>query len=293
VLARLDDRDLQAQRAVSMAAIEQTEASLSQAQAALADATPIFQRDRTEEARGLISDEAFETEQTSFDAARTAVAVQRAALASAQANLAEIDTSLSESIIRAPFAGVITAVNAQVGGSLAPTGYSQTGIATLVDMNSLEAQVDVSETYINRVTKGQKVSITLNAYPDWQIPGQVTAVIPTADKTTATVTVRVALGVKDSRILPNMGVHVSFLEAAQVSGAASPGVLLERDAIEGSGDTGTVFVITGDHVQSRSVSLGARDANDQTILSGLAVGETVAVGDFSQLADGAKVRVTR
>ena len=297
VLAKLDDRDLQAQRTVLLAAIDQAKASLAQAQAALADATPIFERDRTEEARGLISAEAFETEQSSYDGARTAVAVQNAALANARASLQANDTSLSEDIVRAPFAGVITQLNTQIGDSIAPTGYSQTGIATLVDMNSLEAQVDVSETYINRVTQDQEVTIILNAYPDWQIPGHVIAVIPTADKTTATVTVRVALGVKDQRILPNMGVHVSFLEAAPTEGTTPQGALVERDAVQentgGSSDSGTVFVIDGDHVQARNVTLGARDGDDETILSGLAAGESVAVGDLTQLADGKKVRVTQ
>jgi len=125
----------------------------------------------------------------------------------------------------------------------------------------------------------------------------VIAVIPTADKTTATVTVRVALGVKDQRILPNMGVHVSFLAGASPSGAAPQGTLVERDAVEedaeGTGNTGTVFIIDGDHVEARSVTLGARDGDDQTILSGLTAGDSVAVGDLTQLADGKKVRVAQ
>ena len=298
ILAQLDDRDQQAAKIQAQASVAQAQAALSQAQATLADAAPIFNRQRQEETRGLISAEAFETARSSYDTARTSVSVEQAALDTARANLASAENQLSETIIRSPFAGVVTATNVQVGEIISPFGtgsFTRSGIATLVDMNSLEAQVDVSETYINRVSEGQKVTVTLNAYPDWQIPGQVTAVIPTADETTATVKVRIALGVKDTRILPQMGLHASFLAAASAAGVAAEGAVIERDAVQtgASGDGGTVYVVDDDHVDARSVKLGAHSGSDQIILSGLSPGETVAVGDLSTLSDGAKIRVTR
>ena len=173
-------------------------------------------------------------------------------------------------------------------------GFTRTGIGTIVDMDSLEIQVDVNENFINRVQPAQQATAKLNAYPDWQIPAHVIAVIPTADRSKGTVTVRIALDQKDARILPEMGVRVSFLaepSPQEPGGKPAGGVTLPGNAVQGSGATGTVFVVHGDTVERRAVRLGAGGSDSITILSGLAAGERVAVGDFTQLKDGAKIRV--
>jgi RND family efflux transporter MFP subunit len=294
VLARLDDRDQQAARLQALAGIDQSQALLAQAKTALADATPIFDRDRDQLTRGLISAEAFDTEQADYDTKRTNVAIQQAGLVNAQANLAAANTALSETIITSPFAGVVTETNVQVGEIISPFGtgsFTRSGIVTLVDMMSLEAQVDVSEIYIDRISRGQQVAITLNAYPDWQIPGRVIAVIPTADETTATVKVRIALGLRDPRILPQMGLQASFLGVASTGSAIGTGAVVESDAVLGSGDTGTVFVIDGSHLEARRVQLGALNGTDQVILNGLAPGERVVIGNLAPLSDGMRIRV--
>ena len=294
ILARLDDRDQQAARLQALAGIDQSQALLAQAETALADATPIFDRDRDQQARGLISAEAFDTERADYDTKRTNVAIQQAGLTNAQANLAAANTALSETVINSPFAGVVTETNVQVGEIISPFGtgsFTRSGIVTLVDMTSLEAQVDVNEIYIDRISRGQQVAITLNAYPDWQIPGKVIAVIPTADETTATVKVRIALGSRDPRILPQMGLQASFLGAASTGSAIGTGAVVGSNAVLSSGDTGTVFVINGNHVEARHVQLGALNGNDQVILEGLAPGERVVVGNLAQLSDGMRIRV--
>lgn len=294
VLARLDDRDQQAARLQALAGIDQSRALLAQAETALADATPIFDRDRDQQARGLISAEAFDTERADYDTKRTNVTVQQAGLIDAQANLAAADTALSETIIDSPFAGVVTETNVQVGEIISPFGtgsFTRSGIVTLVDMTSLEAQVDVNEIYIDRISRRQQVAITLNAYPDWQIPGKVIAVIPTADETTATVKVRIALGLRDPRILPQMGLQASFLGAGPAGSTIGAGAVVESDAVLGSGDTGTIFVIHSNHLEARRVQLGALNGNDQVILKGLTPGERVAIGDLTHLSDGMNVRV--
>jgi RND family efflux transporter MFP subunit len=160
-------------------------------------------------------------------------------------------------------------------------------------MDSLEIQVDVNENFINRVRRNQQATAKLNAYPDWQIPAHVIAVIPTADRSKGTVTVRIAIDQKDARILPEMGVRVSFLadQTQEPGGKPAGGVTLPSNAVQGSGATGTVFVVHGDTVERRAVRLGAGTSDRTTILSGLAAGERVAVGDFTQLKDGAKIRV--
>jgi RND family efflux transporter MFP subunit len=172
-------------------------------------------------------------------------------------------------------------------------GFTRTGIGTIVDMDSLEIQVDVNENFINRVSPGQKATAKLNAYPDWQIPAHVIAVIPTADRSKGTVTVRIALDQKDARILPEMGVRVSFLAdaVAEVQGGRpAGGVNLPGNAVQGSGATGVVFVVHGDTVERRAVRLGAGSGDNMTVLSGVTAGERIAVGDFNLLKDGAKIR---
>src|SRR5204863_9410862 len=128
--------------------------------------------------------------------------------------------------IRAPFAGIVVAKAAQPGEMISPIsaggGFTRTGIGTLVDMDSLEIQVDVNEAFINRVTPGQPVEATLNAYPDWKIPGSVIAIIPTADRSKATVKVRVAIRTRDSRIVPDMGVRVAFQSPEPRAASARP-----------------------------------------------------------------------
>jgi RND family efflux transporter MFP subunit len=172
-------------------------------------------------------------------------------------------------------------------------GFTRTGIGTIVDMDSLEIQVDVNENFINRVRPAQHVSAKLNAYPDWQIQAHVAAVIPTADRSKGTVTVRIALDQKDARILPEMGVRVSFLADPSLDPGGKPagGVNLPSKAVQVSGATGTVFVVHGDTVERRAVRLGAGAGDNITILSGLAAGERVAVGDFTEIKDGAKIHI--
>ena len=197
-------------------------------------------------------------------------------------------------MIYAPYAGVITNKAAQVGEIVAPGGSSgsKTGIATLVDMDSLEVEVDVSENYIDRVRPGGSGTIVLDAYSDWEIPAEVIAIIPTADRSKGTVKVRVGIKLKDPRILPDMGARVTFATDAAAPHAAPKGVTVSRDAVKDNGRTGTVFVIgNDDRLQKREVPLGTRTQAAVTLLSGVAAGERLATGDFALFTDGAKVTI--
>ena len=202
----------------------------------------------------------------------------------------------NDTIIKAPFDGVVTVKTAQPGEIVSPQFLGGGGIAKIVDMDSLEVDVDVSENFINRVHSRQASVITLNAYPDWQIPAEVIAVIPTADRSKATVKVRIGIKQKDSRIVPEMGARVSFLDspsAAQRRGAAGT-VGFSRpthDAVQAEGDAGFVYVIRGDAVERHAVRLGARTAEGQTILAGLQPGALLALGDLRKLGDRSRVSV--
>ena len=298
VIARLDDSNTRAALAQAKAQLEQAIAGRDAAQVALDDAKPIFARNQREHAESVISAQDFDTAKAAFNAAETNLAVQQSAVDAARATLAVAQRYEDDMIVRAPFSGVVTDKAAQEGEIVSPVsaggGFTRTGICTIVDMDSLEAEVDVSENFINRVHPGQPAVVRLNAYPDWSIPADVTAIIPTADRSKATVKVRVGFKIKDPRILPEMGARVSFLSepvAEQGGGAGNSALLLPTDAVQADGDMGTVFVVDGGSVERRTVQLGARTTGGWMILSGLAAGTRVAVGDFSRLADHARVTI--
>ena len=299
VIARLDDSNLRAAREQAEARVAEAKANLAAAQVAYADIKPIHERNEKLLKEGWVSQTAYDQSKSRYNAARAAVGVNEQQLAVAEAALAVAQRAQDDATVRAPFSGVVTVKAAQPGEIVSPIsagggGFTRTGIATIVDMDSLEVEVDVSENFINRVHSAQPATVRLNAYPDWQIPAEVIAVIPTADRSKATVKVRVALKEKDARIVPEMGARVSFLNdaPAETAGAApTPGVIVPTDAVQANGETGIVFVIQGSKVERRAVKLGARNAEGQTVLSGLQSGMRVAAGDLSKLSDGAKIYI--
>ncbi len=308
IIARLDDSNVRAALVQTEAQVKQAQAALVAARVAAEDERPIFLRDQKELAEGLISPDTFDATKSSYDADVAAADVAAQNLAVAQAAVLVNQRYEDDTVIRSPFDGVVTAKNAQPGQIVSPDFSGGGGLAEIVDMNSLEVDVDVSENYISRVYPHQPATITLDAYPDWHIPAEVIAIIPTADKSKATVQVRVGFKQKDPRVLPQMGARVSFL--ADASSAAAPGagsspanasaaagttVAVPSAAVETNGDssTGTVFVIDGATVEGHAVRLGARNGDSQWILSGLDPGASVAIGDFTKLHDGARIRITQ
>jgi RND family efflux transporter MFP subunit len=294
VLATLDDTDEQAARALSAARLDAARSQLAEIRANLANAEREAKRQDDLVARRLASAQA-------ADAARTAAAALRARLASAERDvvvaeraLAIADLDLENTIVRAPFAGVVTVKAAQPGEIISPLsaggGFTRTGIGTIVDMDSLEIQVDVNENFINRVVPGQPVEATLNAYPDWKIPAEVIAIIPTADRSKATVKVRIAIKEKDARILPDMGVRTAFLEERKPDAApAEPpkGVFVPRAALRREGGVDVAYVLSGGKLARRTVVLGGLTAGDaRQVLEGVAAGERVVIAPADGLADG-------
>ena len=296
IIARLDDTNARAALEQSKAQVKQLEASLAAAKLAADDALPIFKRNQIQLSDGLISPETFDTSKAAYDAAEIAVSVADGNLTVASAAVDVNRRYEDDTVIKAPFDGVVTVKTAQPGEIVSPQFLGGGGIAKIVDMDSLEVDVDVSENFINRVHSQQPASITLNAYPNWQIPAAIIAVIPTADRAKATVKVRIAFKQKDSRIVPEMGARVSFLDESERSSGAvpfTPGTLVPLDAVQANGDIGTVFVVSGDVVERRTVRLGARNADGQTILGGLEPGVTLAIGDLGKLIDRSKVRIVQ
>src|SRR6185295_18450830 len=225
IIARLDDTNARAGVAQARAELAQARANLGAAEVAFENAKPTFQRNEQQLARAVISAQTFDTAKASYDAARTSLEVAGRAVQVAEARLNLAERNLDDTVVRAPFAGIVTVKAAQEGEMVSPVsaggGFTRTGIGTIVDMSSLEVEVDVSENFIHRVTTQQPATITLNAYPDWSIPARVIAIIPTADRAKATVKVRVGFDVGDPRVLPEMGARVAFLSDADANAAAS------------------------------------------------------------------------
>jgi len=224
IVARLDDTNTRAMLVAAQATLAQTQASLDAAKVAVADAGPIFERNQKQHAAAVISAQDFDADKATFNAVQSDLYVKQRMVQVAQANVQVAQRNEDDMTVRAPFDGVITVKVAQKGEIVSPNtaggGFARTGIGTMVDMDSLEVEVDVSENFINRVHVGQPATVRLNAYPDWSIPGAVKAIIPTADRSKATVKVRVSFKEKDPRILPEMGARVSFLNDAPAVSSA-------------------------------------------------------------------------
>ena len=297
IIAKLDDTNIRAALNQSSAQLDFAKASLAETQVNLANAQRDYERQKSLLQGHFVSQAAVDNSQTTFDGLRAQLATQRSNVDVVAEGMKVAQRNLDDTIVRAPFSGIVTVKAAQPGEMVSPIsaggGFTRTGIGTIVDMDSLEFQVDVNENFINKVRADQKVSAKLNAYPDWQIPGHVIAVIPTADRSKGTVTVRIALDQKDSRVLPEMGVRVSFLAEPAEGADSKPavGISVPMNAVQTSGETGVVFILRGDIVERRTVRLGASSGDNATVLSGLSAGDRVAIGDFTQLKDGAKVRV--
>jgi RND family efflux transporter MFP subunit len=199
--------------------------------------------------------------------------------------------------VRAPFDGVAISKDAQPGEMISPVsaggGFTRSGIATIVDMSSLEIEVDVSESYINRVRPGQPIEAVLDAYPDWRIPAHVITTVPTADRQKATVRVRIGFEQLDPRILPDMGVKVSFLNERPADESATPRAKLTvpSSAIRTANGRSIVFVLREDRVERRAIGVGAAIGDQVEVLSGVSAGERVVVDGPQTLKDGDKVKV--
>ena len=296
VLARLDDTDAKAQLALVQARLLAARAQLDQIRIQLEQAQRDAKRQEGLGARKLTSAESLEKARTQVESVSAQLQAQHSQVRVAEAELEVAQVNYDNTIVRAPFAGVVVAKAAQPGEIVSPMsaggGFTRTGIGTIVDMDSLEIEVDVNESFINRVRPEQPVQAVLDAYPDWKVPAAVIAIIPTADRSKATVKVRIAITRMDPRLLPEMGVRVSFLEEVPTGPAQAPaGVLVPTGAIVERADGDLVFVVDGERVRERRVTLGEVIGDRRQVTHGLAAGERVVRDPPSGLKDGGRVLV--
>lgn len=287
VLARLDDSAARAAAATAASQLQADQALVAQNQAQLLKDQQNLTRTITLAKQGLLS-------QSDLDSAQAAVSIDQANLDHAkgqvkvdQDNLRSSNIYLDYTVIRAPFSGVVTEKYAHPGEMISPAavgGFTKTGICMLVDMRSLEVDVDVNEAYIQRVQDGQQVDAVLDAYPDWHIPSHVISVVPTANQEKATVKVRIAFDKLDPRILPQMGVQVWFYaEANKNSEPQVTRIVIPKTAVQGESGNRYVYLVERGHVKQQSVKTLPASNDQVTVLSGLSGGEQLVVSSKTQL----------
>lgn len=298
VLARLDDSGYKANLEAALAQAESTHALVAQYQAQLAQGEHDAARQQTLVAKGLVSAQSAEQARTQVNTLRAQLGAQQKQAKSADAQAAVAKVNFDYTVVRAPFSGVVTTKDAQVGEIISPLsaggGFTRTGVGTIVDMDSLEVDVDVNEAYIGRVTPGMSAEAVLDAYPDWKIPAHVVAIVPTADRGKATIKVRVALEKKDARVVPDMGARVSFLEEKQSATTAQvpQGVLVPATAIVQRDGHSVVFVLDGDKVRQRTVNPATQAYGELRLLPAVVKpGAIVVISPSTELHDGSAVQM--
>jgi RND family efflux transporter MFP subunit len=299
LLATLDDAD-------ARRALETAKADRDSAQAAIADYQVQLRNSRillhrTEELQkaGVQPQEQLDNARTAADSLQAKIDLAKAQLGAADARIRESQQAVDNCTIRAPFDGIVVSKDAQVGEMVSPIsaggGFTRTGIATIVNMNSNEIEVDVNEAYITRVKPGQQVTAILDAYPDWEIPSRVRTIIPSADRQKATVKVRVSFLKLDPRILPDMGIKVTFLGDAPPTKDAptAPAILIPQSAVHDEGGKKVVFLLKGEKAERRAVTLGGGRGSDAEVIAGVAAGDTVIVSGPADLHDGQSVQTKK
>jgi RND family efflux transporter MFP subunit len=297
VLAELDCSQPKAALASARTDRDATAAALADLEVQFGNADRELKRAQGLRAAGVNSEQALDSARTLADSLRSKIALTKEQTRAAAAKIEVAQQDVDNCTVRSPYDGVVVSKDAQRGEIVSPMsaggGFTRTGIATVVDMKSIEIEVDVNEAYIARVRTGQKAIATLDAYPEWQIPSTVRTVIPTADRQKATVKVRVAFDQLDPKILPDMGVKVAFLDnAAPAKGKAGDAkALIPKTAVREDAGQSVVFVVKGQKLERRAVSLGAERGSDVEVMAGISPGDMLVVRGADALRDGQAVEI--
>jgi RND family efflux transporter MFP subunit len=299
VLARLDDSTLQAALRLYRAQLEAAKRQIPESEVRLEQARVMLQRQERLRKEGLNTPNDIDNAKAEVDSLVARIASAQEDVKVAESQIAMQQTAIDDTVIRAPFSGVALSKDAQPGEMVSPVsaggGFTRTGISTIVDMRSLEIEVDVNESYINRVRDGQPVTAVLDAYPDWQIPANVITMVPTADRQKATVLVRIGFKQLDPRILPDMGVKVTFLREADAPAAAQSMAqsvtLVPQSAVKTDSGTTFVLLVNGQTVERRAVKIGGTDGDRVEVLAGLKGGDRIVVSPPPDLSPGKMISV--
>jgi RND family efflux transporter MFP subunit len=300
LIARLDCSESDAALASAKADKIATQATVEDLRVNLANAERELDRTQKLTSAGVSTTQALDAATTLVNSYRARIALTEEQVKAADRKIDVAQENVNNCTIRAPFDGQVVSKDAQVGEMVSPIsaggGFTRTGIATIVDMQSLEIEVDVNESYIARVKPQQRVIATLDAYPDWKIPSHVRTIIPTADREKATVKVRISFDKLDPRILPDMGVKVAFLGDAPPAsrsggGVATPKALIPNSAVQQQDGKSFIFVVRDGKVERRAVTLGSTRGDDVEVLAGVSEGDSVVAIIPNNLRDGQAIEV--
>jgi HlyD family secretion protein len=298
LLATLDDSDVRKALNAAKADYEASKAAIADLEVQLKNARIQLRRAEQLQNAGVQTQEQLDNARTSSDSLQAKIALAQSQVVSAETRIQEAQQAVDNCTIRAPYAGIVVSKDAQVGEMVSPVsaggGFTRTGIATIVDMNSNEIEVDVNESYISRVQPGQPVTAILDAYPDWEIPSKVRTIIPSADRQKATVKVRVSFLKLDPRILPDMGIKVTFLGAEEKKPAgAAAAMLIPQSAVHDENGKKIVFLVKDDKAERRAVTLGGSRGSDTEVIAGLTLGDTIIAKGPDGLHDGQSIQVKK
>lgn len=292
VIARLENRDTQALRDQAAANVLLAEANLGQGQADLSEAELVFMRSAALFEKKLVSDSSHDSAVARLSKAKAAVAGYEAAVAVARASLRVSDVALDQTLIRAPFDGIVLTRNANIGDTITP--FSQAvdtkgAVVTIADMDTLEVEADVAESSFLSIRVGQPVEIQLESIPGQRFEGVVARIVPTVDRAKASTLVKSRFVKRDLRMLPEMSARVAFLERELTEDERKPVLAVAAAAVFEAGGSKQVYVLENGKARMRRVHLGAK-LGDQIEVRGLDAGTRVAIRPLAGLADGRAVK---
>jgi len=296
VIARLENQDVSAARDQSAANVRVAQANIEQAKAELAEAQR--QLERTEEllAQKFVSPSAYDTAVARADKARAAVGSSQAALGAADAGRRSAEVSVEQTVIRAPFDGVVLTKNANVGDTITPFSSAldtKGAVVTMADMGTLEVEADVSESNLQKVKVGQPCEIELDAIPDARFQGQVSRLVPTVDRSKATVMTKISFRELDPRILPDMSAKVAFLTEELPAGQRMPSPAVNAAAVVERGGRTVAYVVRDAKAYEVAVQTGRRLGDMVALTGGLRAGDKVVLRPPQKLKDGAAVATAK
>lgn len=296
VIARLDPVNSRNMLTMAERELDASRRNLAEIEVRLAEARRNLERNEALVRQQLISQTALDASRAEVNALAARLEASRAQVKVSESGLTMRRTDFDDTQVRAPFSGVVISKDAQPGEMISPLsaggGFTRTGIATIVDMDSREIEVDVNEAYINRVKANQRVEATLDAYPDAPLAAHVINVVPTADRTKATVRVRIAIDKLEPHILPDMGIKVRFLDDAPVQAEnAGPRIRIPAQAVQRDGEDAYVWVVSGGRVERRAVTLGPESDGGIEIRAGISSGAELVSPVMQGLEDGGKVKL--
>jgi RND family efflux transporter MFP subunit len=294
VIARMENIDVSAVRDQTAANLNTVRAALEQARAERDNAQKEYERYKQLVAKGFVSRSDYEVTETRYRRAVEGIKGAEAAVRAGEASLQNAEAGLDYTLIRAPFDAVVLTKSADIGDIVTPIGAAanaKAAVVTIADMNSLEVEVDVSETSITTIRVGHPCDIQLDALPDVRFRGEVHAIVPTVDRSKATVLVKVRFLDKDPRMLPDMSAKVSFLQRKLAPAELKPRLAAGRSALTGRSDGTVAFLLEGNRVRETPVRVGSTFGDMVEIVSGLKAGDRVVVTPAKGLKDGSRIKV--